>query len=157
MDAKIQVALIGALGGLVGGGVTVAASHYFGLEATRQELLQSARRDAYVEWLQVRELGRKASRLRETNPEEADSLLNEYQLKGSQVFGRIAVYGDRIVVETVATWMRNFEYPPCTDLAWEEEIAIYRSMRGSLLSEEQSVDDDDLSMILHGCSQPNAG
>ena len=60
VEVKVPVlaALIGALGGLVGGGVTTVANHFFALEASRQELLQEARRNAYVEWLNVRTLWR---------------------------------------------------------------------------------------------------
>ena len=159
MNVKIQVVLIGTLGGLVGGGVTTVASHFFGLEASRQELLQTARRNAYVEWLEVRLLGVQADDLREENrEEEADSVREEFDLKGRQVLGRIAVYGDQNVVRAVATWVRTFEekIEPCTFQQWAEDIAVYQKMRGSLIPEEQAVSDTDLSVILFQCSEPTA-
>ena len=156
MDLRLQAALIGALGGLIGGSVSAAASHFFGLEATRQELLQTARRNAYVDWLEVRQLGVRADELRKEKSVEADRVKNEFDLKGRQVLGRIGVYGDENVVRAVATWVRSFEETkPCTTKGWKDDIAVYQSMRSNLITEgEQAVSDTDLSVVIFGCAEP---
>lgn len=155
MDVKIQAALIALIGGLVGGGVTAAVTHIFGLEASRQELLQTARRNAYVDWLQARQLGVRAERLREVDSAEAERLDMLYALEGWQTLGRIGVYGDPEVVKAVAAWIRTNEGSgPCTNPAWEQDISVYQSMRASLMQEERAISDTDLSDVIFGCSEP---
>jgi len=157
MNINIQAALIGLLAGLIGGTVTAAASHFFGLEASRQELLQTASVSAYIDWLDIRQLAVQADRLREENIAEAAQLDKEYDLKAKQVFGRIGVYGDQAVVRAVATWARSFKHTKsCVGpmQRWKPDINIYQSMRSSLIPDEQAVSDTDLSIVIFGCSEP---
>lgn len=172
MEVKVPVlaALIGALGGLVGGGVTTVADHFFGLEASRQELLQEARRNAYVEWLNVRTLFRHSGKLRVVGKHvEADKVFREFELKGREVMGKIAAYGGQDVVKSVARWYRaDGRLRPCTSSSLEEEqalgkeqalaaeINVHQAMRGDLMPKEQPVSDADMSVLLLQCDMPTA-
>ena len=164
MNLNIQVALIGALGGLVGGIVTASTAHYLGLESSRQELLQIERRSAYVGWLKARQLGVRAAQLREDDAAqlreddnaEAEQLYRQFKLEGPQNLARIGVYGDTKVVESVAEWLRVFETTkPCPPAqGWKQDIAVYQSMRASLMKNEKTVSDAELSVVIFGCSEP---
>lgn len=169
MNGKMLAALIGAIGGLVVGAVTTTASHYLGLEATRQEFLQEARREAYVDWLNARLFGLQAEQMlkaaqvkeldakeREAAEAEAESLKEKFRLEGRQALSRIAVYGDRRVVGALAAWLRAFEYrKPCTFSRWTQDIKVYQSMRAAQFPKEDRVSDGDLSVMLFGCTEPN--
>ncbi|MFQ5804242.1 MAG: hypothetical protein ACE5JQ_15235 [Candidatus Methylomirabilales bacterium] len=172
MEVKVQIlaALIGAIGGLVGGGVTTVADYYFGLEAGRQERLQEARRNTYVQWLDVRQLHKQSGILRAAGKnDEADEVRAEFALKGRQIMGKIAVYGGQNVVESVARWYRtDVRLGACISSSLEEEeylnekqmfaaeIDVHQAMRGDLMPQEQLVSDADMSVLLFQCEMPTA-
>ncbi len=169
MDVKVPIlaALIGAIGGLVGGGVTTAADYYFGLEASRQERLQEARRNAYVQWLEVRTLSGQVDELKamekhvEAKKLERMKLERKFDSKGREVMGKIATYGGQNVVESVARWYRaDGKLRPCTYSSLQNkkvlttEIKAHQAMRGDLMPDEELVSDADMAALLLQCDMP---
>lgn len=156
MNVKIQVALIGIFGGLVGGAFTSVAGYFLGLEATRQELLQEVRSEAYVDWLNVRLLKLQAEQVKKGDDSEAVRLTEKFKLEGRQAIGRVGVYGDRRVVGVLSAWLlASNQKKPCTFSTWTQEIELFQSMRATLFPKEDRISDDDLSVILFGCREPN--
>ena len=166
MEVKVTAlaALIGALGGLFGGGVTSVVDYFFGLEASRQELLQEARRKTYSDWSYVRTLSRHSEDLgADEERDEAEKARREFDLKGREVMGNIAVFGGQSVVKSVAMWYRtDVTLKPCSASSLEEkkaleaEINVHHAMRGDLLGEEQAVSDAEMSLLLLQCDMPTA-
>ena len=157
LKTPVLVAVIGALGGLVGGGVTSVADYFFGLQAKRQELLQEARRNAYVDWLSVRTLSREVDQLEsERRKAEADALLKKYDREGRAAMGKIATYGGSGVVRSAAKWYRTDATTiPCDDSSprkLKAEIDLHQAMRSDLLPQEERVSDADMALLLLQCS-----
>jgi len=162
MQVDIKTALIGAIGGLVGGALIALMSHFLGLEASRQELLQTARRNAYVLWLEVRTLSRQADKLEhQGKSDEAAELKREFHRKGREVMGKIATYGGHKVVEAIAAWYRTHtSLKPCACSSSQAkqtlmaEINAQQAMRGDLMPEEDPISDADMALLLLQCELP---
>lgn len=164
MDIKVPIlaALIGALGGLVGGSVTAVTRHFMGLEANRQDLLREERRNAYVDWLEVRTLSRQIDDLIADNKiEQSEKKRDEFDLKGRSVMGKIATYGGAEVVRSVAHWYRtDSQITTCKDAGSEDlksEIAAHQAMRRDLMPNEAAVSDEDMTLLLLQCRLSSPG
>ncbi len=142
--------------------MNTAVDYYFGLEESRQERLQEARRNAYLQWLNVRTLSRQVDELRADGEHvEADKDEREYHRKGRTVMGAIATYGGQNVVESVARLYRTDENLRfCTysclqnKKALTAEINAHQAMRGDLLPDENPVSDADMAVLLLQCDLP---
>jgi len=96
---KIQVAMIGVLGVVVGALLT----YYFTSRQQRNALMEEAQREAYVHFLIVRELPFQI----EDAKNRGDTLLartleDKWNLEGAQAVNRIAIYGTKEVVSDLA-------------------------------------------------------
>jgi hypothetical protein len=162
MQIDIKTALIGAIGGLVGGVIIAVISYFFNLEASRQALLKEERRNAYVQWLEVRTLDRKLEELKnEDMHDEAVKVKEEYDIRGRVVMGKIATYGEKEVVESVAQWYRaDSKLKSCTYSSEQDkkallaEINAHQKMRDDLMTRKDSVDDADMAVLLLQCDLP---
>lgn len=164
MEPKITilVALIGVIGGIVGGGVTTTANYLFGLETKRLEHLQEARRNAYTKWLDVRTLDRRRIELaREGKVRESKRVKDQFDEQGRKVMGEIATYGAKKVVESVAMWYRadiTLQHCKCKSLQDEKalmaEITSQKEMRSDLMPKEAPVSDADMAILLLQCDLP---
>ena len=158
MDVKspLLIALIGAIGGIVGGGVTSTVDYHLGLEANRAELLQEARREAYVEWLTVRTLWREYEELEaEGKHAEAEKTKGEFDRKGRAVMGKIATFGGKEVVQSLAQWYRVAGLEPCAPSTKNDraaELVSHRAMRADLMPDEPAVSNKDMAILLLQCA-----
>ena len=177
MHIDMQTTLIAAAGGLLGGIVVAFVNHFFSVEADRQELLQSARRDAYVAWLEARPLSRDADDLevrsekaREAGDEQyADALWKQAEQKrllfessGRKALSTIATYGGKEVVRAVAEWYDvDGTLKPCVeDYKGEQDpnykvlvvgVAVQQAMRNDLIPDE-AVSDNEMAVLQEQCS-----
>lgn len=162
MHIDYKTALIGAIGGLAGGVLIAGISHFLGLEASRQELLKAARRDAYVQWLEVRTLFREVLQLKDKGKNvEAYKVEQNYHRKGREVMGKIATYGGKKIVESMAMWYRKDDkLRPCTYSSLQDkealmaEIHIHQDMRYDLMPDEDLVIDANMAVLLLQCDLP---
>lgn len=158
MEARspILIALIGVVGGIVGGAISSTADYYLGMEAQQAESLQEARRQAYVEWLTVRTLWREIDDLgAKGKSTEAERLKTEFDRKGRAVMGQIATFGGPRVVASLAEWYRVRGLQPCAaeekkDLA--AELSSHREMRSELLPDEPPVPNSEMAILLFQCN-----
>jgi hypothetical protein len=162
MHIDIKTALIGAIGGLVGGALIALMGHFLGLEATRQELLQTARRDAYVDWLEIRTLSREVDELKDRGKSgETYNVERNYDREGREAMGKIATYGGQKVVKAIAMWYRaSGVLDPCPYSSSQDkqalmaEINAQQAMRGDMIPEEDPVSDADIAVLLLQCELP---
>jgi len=157
----ILVALIGVIGGLIGGGMTTVANYVFKLEEKRHERLLKDRSDVYVKWLEVRTLSRQADELNARGDKvKAKVVDDEYERRGREVMGKIANYGGTRVVNSIADWYRaDIKMPICDEdkadhKALFAEIKVHQAMRGDLISDEDQVSDENMAILLLQCYLP---
>ena len=145
MHLDIKIALVGVFGVLFGAGLTAVANYYFNLEAGRQELLRETRREAYVEWLNVRELAGQS----------------DYDLKGRQSINQIAIYGSQDVVNLIATWYRtdprlkfcDDRDPNFNSGQHQAEVNAFQAMRRDLIT-DKAVSNSNMSVLIKRCEWP---
>lgn len=138
----IAFAVIGAMLGAFGQYVVT-------MEGKRLDVLQEARRDAYVEFLNV------------TVAEQLDLERNPGLFADGTASARrkVAVYGDKAVIEALARyWREDFKqhipYPCCGEVSRiRDDVAVYQRMRMDVMP-WQNVTDADMMLLLHMCKIP---
>ncbi len=157
MTGKLQGTLVTAGIGAIGGLVAVLLGHVMGLSAERQELLEQARRDAYVEWAEVRELHTLVDHLRAVGKSApADSVMTLFNVGAQKVGNRIAIYGEKQVVEALSAYFSQiYSATPACPESWQKDVAIYRGMRHSLLGTREAVNDSILAFLVLRCVAPS--
>ena len=146
------VAGIGIIGVLLGSIV----GHYFSLSQEKQSLLEEARRQGYIEFLESQQLYaefKEANRL--GNDEKADRFREQWHLKQQGAINKIATYGDTNVVKALADFYRKYHPVDKCKENWQDDIEIYQNMRQSLLGEDDPASDHDLAELILKCSTNN--
>lgn len=162
MHIDIKTALIGAIGGLVGGVLIAVMSYYLGLLTSRQELLQTQRAEAYVQWCENRTLSRLADKLEdEGKAQEAKKAMQKFHREGRGIMCKIATYSGKKVVESVASWYRtHIDLNSCTYVDLKDkkrliaEIQVHQAIRKELLPKEDEISDADMAVLLLQCDLP---
>jgi hypothetical protein len=137
---SIVFTLIGAVLGAVG--------HYLlTLDQQRLELLRQARRDAYVQFLDAEVIL--------TVGQDPD----KYRQETASARKRIAIYGNKEVIEALASyWRKYFDRPDCdaTPDKLRDDVRIYQSMRSDIMPWLESISDSDMYMLMFLCRIPDA-
>jgi ATP-dependent Clp protease ATP-binding subunit ClpA len=183
-NGKLQPLVISAIG-VASVIVGALLGHFLSLKEKRVSLLDDARRQAYVTFLEIREKPAeltsveadkgnieveavraesegdkkkaKGLRVRVGELEKKRAALQEKWVVKSRVAANdIAIYGDSRVVRSLANFYRQAH--PSTQPCtkeWVLDVQIYQDMRRSLMPEEESVSDKDLAELILGCIAPN--
>ena len=162
---KVAIALIGALGG-----AAAAIVGYFLVPGeVRIELLEEARREAYVDFFEALELSKQADRYLHradsvgADDDEAKDLRkkamdvhDQFENMGSLAVTRIAVYGEAVVVRNMVKWYRaDPSLETCKKKGIDdinEKVQIYQSMRQSLMPDEEPLDKGELAILISKCT-----
>ncbi len=143
----ISLAVVGIVGAWLGS----AVQHFLSLEREQRNAFENRQNAAYVAFLSAFEKYRVGRQERDSA--RAEELLREYELEAGTAGRRIAVFGDRQVVQAMANWYRAYEpgeVPEC-DQRSNTELALWVGMRGALLGGDQAVSTDDLAAITTAC------
>jgi len=97
------------------------------------------------------------SALSATSDEDKQELTEEYRKKTAEARKRIAVYGNKAVVEALAKYWRDyFKRPDCSgsDDRIKDDVSIYHRMREDIMPSSEQVSDEDMMLLLFMCQIP---
>ena len=150
--SKAITAGIFTLVGIVIGGIL---NYYFTISIDRERALQETRKQAYIEFLDAQE---KWDAMRFEPSEDARQKLSEdYRAQTTKARKRIAVYGDKAVVEALGKyWRVHFERETCSGSSnkIKNDVSIYQKMREDIMPGDEQVSDQDMMMLLFLCQIP---
>ena len=148
---SLSLSVVGIVGTLLGG----ALQHYLTLDRERSKAIEERQTEAFVGFLNALDKSRVAKRLEvEGNKEKAQELETAFELEGGAAFRRIAIYGDKGVVEAAAEWSRQSATLPTCPAHWKADLEVWVSMRKSTLGPGQSVNPRDLGELALFCKPP---
>lgn len=139
------------IGILLGAGL----NFYFTIAAEREKDLREIRRKAYVDFLHAQVKWDSAQYA--TSEEESRQFSEDYREKTAEARKRIAVYGDKAVVEALAKYWRNhFDRKICPGTYEKigDDVSIYQRMREDVMPGDELVNDEDMMMLLFLCQIP---
>jgi hypothetical protein len=146
----LSLALVGVIGAWLGS----AVQHFLSLQRERTTAFDERQSEAYSALLNALEK-RSVARAEETagNTEMAKVLDREFRLEAGTARSKIAVFGDKRVVEALANWYRSYEQGerPTCDEKLTAELALWQGMRNALLGDDQTVSLDDLAASTAPC------
>jgi len=142
---SLSLAGVGIVGALIGSTV----QYYFSLQQERSKAFEEHQTDAYVSLLDALDKERMS---RQTDDKAAAAKLNQqYELEAGAAVHRIAVFGDKQVVEALAEWYRrSSSLVPC-EKSIEPEVTTLKLMRDTSVGRGQEVSAEDLGAILGRC------
>jgi hypothetical protein len=170
---SLSLTAVGIVGALLGSAVQQTLTFY----RERSTTFQQQQREAYVAFLNAQDKSRMADQLKQEALDEkarasqlkrkdretmeatavrdevkARELRNEFELEAGAALRRIAIYGDKRVVEAIAEYSRQVGrgQQPCGD-HWEADFAMYKQMREVSLGRAQTVSARDLAALSIGC------
>jgi hypothetical protein len=148
---SVGIAAVGIMGTLLG----TAAQHFYSIDRERRQALQKRQSDAYVDFLNVLDKPRVAAQLRADGKiMEAEKLEIAFEVEGGAAFRRIAIYGDKQVVEAMAEWSRqSTTLDPCPP-HWKADLGVWQRMRETSLGGGQIVNARDLGELALFCRPP---
>ena len=152
-SVSLSLAVVGILGALLGSSV----QHLLSLHRQRTQVFEERRRDAYIAFLNALDKSRVARQERTAGHEEkAQQLETEFELEGGAALRRIAIYGDREVVEAIARYARQIRDPDDScSTTWQADLAIYERMRNISMGESQRVNPRDFAEVALFCTPPS--
>ena len=142
-SGRLKPVLFTLLGAILG----ALGQYLLTLDQQRLELLREARRDAYISFL------------------DAQALLDlqkdpvKYATDTAGARKRIAIYGDKSVVEALARyWRQNFERPVCCGALskLKDDVAIYQSMRRDIMPWLEDINEADMMLLHFLCRMPES-
>jgi len=126
---SLSLAGIGILGALLGS----AVQHFYALVREWSKTFEARHADAYVALMDAFDTSRMSRQAEiEGRRSEADELMKQYELGAGAAVRRIAIFGEKRVVEALAKWYRTNDLPPCVE-SLKPEIATWQTMRDALL------------------------
>jgi hypothetical protein len=180
MKNKLQVLIVPSIG-VISAIIGALLGYFLSLQEKRVSLLEEARRQAYVDYLEQREWGiqlaylnnvrenievelAKAEKNRDQKKVEdlrarssmlqtkIDSLDEQWKTKGKSTLNKIAIYGDSKVIEALLKFFRK-AWPSETQCGknWMLDVSVYQNMRRSLMPKEELVTDIDLAELVLNC------
>ncbi len=139
---SLGLSAVGVVGALLGTGLQYGLT----VHRERTNAFEQKQNDAYLAFLDAFDKSRMAKR--ERDPAKAAQFEREFELEGATAVRKIAVFGNKQVVEAVAEWYRQqgTKFPPCSE-EQRTELAIWRAMRGGL----EKVNSADLAAVAGSC------
>lgn len=136
------ISAVGVVGALLG----TALQYGLTVRRERTNAFEQKQNDAYLAFLNAFDKSRMAKR--EADSAKAAQFAREYELEAGIAARRIALFGNKQVVEAMAEWYRHqgTQLPPCNEDD-KIELAIWLSMRGGLAK----VDSADLAAVAGRC------
>ena len=148
---SLSLAGVGIVGALLGS----TAQHFLTLNRDRSRAFEEGQREAYVAFLNALDKSRLARQEKAAGRDaDARKLEIEFELHGGAALRRIAIYGDKRVLEALAEWSRqSTNLEPCANW-WKADLAIWERMREISLGAGQSVSAGDLAELALFCRPP---
>jgi hypothetical protein len=145
---SIGLAAVGIAGALLGS----AVQHVLTLDRERSMATEERQSEAYVALLNAFDMFRMSESEKAGGRErEADELLRRYELEAGAAVRRIAIFGDKAVVEALAEWYRQDGLRPCEAIL-TPELATWERMRTASLGADQDVSPSDLAAVAGRCA-----
>lgn len=145
---SLGLAAMGILGALLGS----AFSHLLTVDRERSATLKKHEADAYVAFLSAFDKYRMSEQVRaDGRSVEADDLLRQYRLEAGAAVRRIALFGDKQVIEALALWYQRDALRPCEE-HMQPELVAWQKMRGAALGRGDEVSAGDLAAVAGRCS-----
>ncbi len=133
--------------GIIGTLVAPVIAHFLNVSQERGREFKQRQRDAYLACATALPKLKQAQEAAKGS-EEA-SKLSEYEASAEAAFRKVALYGDREVVDAVADWYRSYDLPLCNEHQ-KSEIATWEAMRKSSLGAD-SIDAESLAALVTHC------
>ncbi len=181
MNGKLQVLIVPSIG-VVSVIIGALLGNFLSIKEKRVSLLEEARRQAYVEFLEERELGPQLDYLKadKTNAEaelakaakkraqakvkelrarcstlqkKIDILDEQWHTKCKATLNKIAIYGDSRVIQALVKFYRK-TWPSEKQCGedWVLDVSVYQNMRRSLMPKAEPVTDIDLAELVLECT-----
>jgi len=148
-------ALVAGIFTLIGVILGAGLNYYLTLDSERQKALRDTRRKAYVDFLHSHVIWDSAQSA--TSEKDKQEITKEYYKKTAEARKRIAVYGNKAVVEALANyWRIYFQRRDCSGShdRVKDDVAIYHSMREDIMPGSEQVSDADMMMLVFLCKTP---